>query len=43
MMIEFKNKQTEQAFKAACQPTQEQLKLKRGLFLLKNALYWEGI
>lgn len=43
MMIEFKNPETEQVFKLACEPTQEQIKLKRGLYLLKHAHYWSGI
>jgi hypothetical protein len=43
MMIEFKNEQTERVFKHACQPSEFELKCKRGAFLLKNALYWEGV
>jgi hypothetical protein len=42
-VIEFKNIETERTIKAMIAPTQEQLKLKRGIFLIKNALYWEGI
>lgn len=42
-VIEFKNVETETAFKVACQPTPEMIKLKRGLYLLRNGHYWEGI
>jgi hypothetical protein len=37
-VIEFKNIETETAFKAACQPTQEMIKLKRIAYLHKNGL-----
>ena len=45
MMIEFKNEQTEQAFKKACQPipTEFELKCMRGAYLIKHAHYWEGV
>lgn len=43
MMIEFKNPETEQVFLKALEPTPEQIKLRRGLYLLKHAHVWEGI
>jgi hypothetical protein len=42
-VIEFVNLETQTAFLKALEPSQEQLKLKRGLYLLKNGHYWEGI
>jgi hypothetical protein len=41
--FEFKNVETERTIKAMIAPTIEQQKLKRGLYLLKNGHYWEGI
>jgi hypothetical protein len=43
MMPEFLNQETAQAFKKACEQTPFEAKLKRGLYLLKNGHYWEGI
>jgi hypothetical protein len=42
-LIEFKNLETEKAFMKALEPTEEQQKLKRGLYLMKHAHYWSGI
>jgi hypothetical protein len=41
--IEFKNQETRQYCESFLQPTEEQKKLRRMLYLVKSGLVWEAV